>query len=42
MATGLEEHGRSVAQGERGVAAGVAVWIDRGGEEGGTDEGESE
>ena len=31
MAAGLEEHGRSVAQGERGVATSVAVWIDRGG-----------
>lgn len=36
VATGLEKHGRSVAQSERGVATGAAVWIDGGGEEGGT------
>ena len=37
MRAGLEKHGRSVAQGERGVSAGVAVWINGGGEEGSTD-----
>ena len=37
MTAGLEEHCRSVAQGEGGVATGVTLGVDGGGEEGGTE-----
>ena len=37
MTAGLEEHGRSVAQGESGVATGVTLGVNGGGEEGGTE-----
>ena len=37
MAAGLEEHGRSVAQCESGVPTGVALGVNGGSEEGGTE-----